>query len=219
MVLNMYSLDLILVPSTVCLTAWYHVYRWKHLKKGCIPRTTGRKEAWIQSIFKENKKKDMLGVQSLRNSLMSSILSATVSILLNTALAALTNNAYRSNFLSKHRIFGSQGDKIILVKFAVASFLLLTSFFFNTIAIGSIIEANFLINVSGETFNCAAKRLLKRGWFLASVGNRVLFSTGPFLVWLFGPVPLILSSAMLIGFFYSVDFNRVGPGGSKAICM
>lgn len=163
----------------------------------------------------------MLGVQSLRNPLMGSILSATVSILINTALAALTNNAYRSRYLSEHRIFGSQGDRIILVKFAMVSFLLLTSFFFNSIAIGSIIEANFLINVSGETFNYVAERLLKRGWFLGSVGNRVLFSAGPFLIWLFGPVPLALSSAVLIGFFYSVDFDCSGarsPRGSKAMC-
>lgn len=156
----------------------------------------------------ENKKKDMLGVQSLRNPLMGSILSATVSILITTGLAALTNNAYRSNYLSEHRIFGSQGDQIILVKFAMASFLLLTSFFFSSIAIGSIIEANFMINVSGETFNCATERLLKRGWFCASVGNRVLYSTGPVLIWLFGPVPLALSSTLLIGFFYSVDFDQ-----------
>jgi Protein of unknown function, DUF599 len=157
----------------------------------------------------ENKKKDMLGVQSLRNTLMGSILSATVSILINTALAALTNNAYRSRYLSEHQIFGSQGDQIILVKFAISSFLLLTSFFLNSIAIGSIIEANFLIN-SGETFNYVAEILLKRGWFLSSVGNRVLFSTGPFLIWLFGPVPLALSSAVLIGFFYSIDFDHSG---------
>ncbi|KAF3330405.1 hypothetical protein FCM35_KLT03759 [Carex littledalei] len=207
MELSRYSLDLILVPTTVCLTALYHVFRWKCINKRYIATTRDEKETWIKSILKENKKKDMLGVQSLRNPLMGSILSATVSILINTALAALTNNAYRSNYLSEHRIFGSQGDQIILVKFAVASFLLLASFFFNSIAIGSIIEANFLINVSGETFNCVTERLLKRGWFCASVGNRVLLSTGPFLIWLLGPVPLALSSTVLIGFFYSVDFD------------
>ncbi|KAJ3676504.1 hypothetical protein LUZ60_003916 [Juncus effusus] len=210
--LNKYPLDLILVPLSVFFTVSYHLYRLK-CTKGVKKNGSAK---WIESIFQENEKKGTLGVQSLRNSLMATILSATVSMLLNSALAALTNNAYKSNFLNHHKFFGSQGAPTILLKYATISLLLLLSFFCSSMAVGLLIEANFLINAAGESFNGIAEDLMKKGWELASVGNRVLVSTGPVLMWLLGPVPLVLSSVGLIGFFYSVDFGRNGFRDGKA---
>lgn len=156
-------------------------------------------------FMQDNKKKDMLAIQSLRNSLMSAILSASIAILINTTMAALSNNAYKASHLLRHAIFGSQTGPTIALKFASASLLLLFSFLCSSMAVWCLIEANFLIN-SSELFQGQAQRMLKRGWVLGLVGNRALYVTLSILLWLFGPVPLALSSVALVWVFYNLDF-------------
>ncbi|XP_072975132.1 uncharacterized protein [Typha angustifolia] len=207
-----YPLDITLVPLSLFLTAGYHAYLWQRSKAKHPATTIGitikRRTKWIRTILQE--KKGMLGVQSLRNTLMSAILSATVAILINTAMAALANNAYNSSHLLRREVFGAQGGSTILVKYGSASLLLLLSFLCSSMAVGTIIDANFLINATGELLHEQTEKMLKRGWVLATVGNRLLFSTLPFLLWLFGPVPLAVSSLVMVLAMYNLDFKCHG---------
>nr|XP_010921163.1 uncharacterized protein LOC105044834 [Elaeis guineensis] len=202
-------LDLILVPLSICLTVGYHAYLW-HASNAKNPVTNVGvsmkiRKIWAQTIVDDNKRKGMLGVQSFRNPLMATILSASIAILINTSMAALSNNAYKSSHLLRHAISGSQTGPTIALKFASASLLLLFSFLCSSMAVWCLIEANFLIN-SSELFKGQAHRMLKRGWVLGLVGNRALYVTLSILLWLFGPVPLALSSVALVWVFYNLDF-------------
>lgn len=146
---------------------------------------------------------------------MATILTASITILITFALAALTNNALKANHLFKGtEVLGSQSGKIMAIKFCFASIFLLVSFLCSSMAIANLIDANFLINALGEFSSSSlsspehTRAVLERGFALAVVGNRVLCISFPLLLWMFGPLPMALSSVALVWVLHGLDFQR-----------
>ncbi|KAL7194882.1 hypothetical protein ACSBR1_035156 [Camellia fascicularis] len=175
-------LDTILVPLSLFLTIGYHALLWHNFKNKPFLTTFGmlaqRRREWLKDMQQGDDKMGMLAVQSLRNTLMATILTSTVSILLTLSLAALTNSTYTATHLFTNSIFGSQSSKILAVKYGSAS-----------------------VFSSGYT-----ERMVERGFVLAVVGNRVLCITFSLLLWLFGPVPVVVGSVGLVWGLYELDF-------------
>ncbi|KAK1562579.1 hypothetical protein Q3G72_014381 [Acer saccharum] len=200
----------------------YHANLWHSFKNTPSNTSIGidslKRKLWFLGMKQGDDKKGMLGVQSLRNALMATILTASIAILVNQGLAALINNAYNaSNNLFNSAIFGSKSDRIFALKYGTASLFLLVSFFCSSMGLGYLIDANFLINASGEFTSSPAaytQIIFERGFMLALVGNRVLCMAFPLLLWMFGPLPVILSSVALVWGFYELDF--VGNSFSKS---
>lgn len=155
-------------------------------------------------------KQGMLAVQSLRNTLMGTILTASITILITASLGALTTNALKANHIFKGTVvLGSQSGKIVALKFCFASIFLLASFLCSSMAVAYLIDANFLINALGEFSSPDHTRtVLERGFTLAVVGNRVLCISFPVLLWIFGPLPMALSSVALVWGLHGLDFQR-----------
>lgn len=154
-------------------------------------------------------KKGMLAVQSLRNTLMASVFTATITILITVALAALTNSAYKATHLFSNPIFGSQSGWMFPLKFGSASLLLLVSFLCSSMSIGYLIDATFLINSCCEFSSPGYTQIIfERGFMLALIGNRVFCITFPLLLWMLGPVLVVLSSGALVWGLYEFDFSR-----------
>ncbi|KAK7251222.1 hypothetical protein RIF29_34229 [Crotalaria pallida] len=154
-------------------------------------------------------KKAMLTVQSLRNTLMVTILTASITILVNMALAAVTNNTYNvSHHLFKSSFFGSKSDKIFILKYGSTSLCLVISFLCSSMAIGFLIDANFLMNSYGDFLisNGYTQIILERGFTLAFIGNRVLCVAIQFMLWMLGPVPVLLSSLETVFVLHEFDF-------------
>ncbi|CAN6467647.1 unnamed protein product [Victoria cruziana] len=203
------SLDIILVPPSVGLIIGYHVLLWRILKKQPIGKGVSavRRRTWALTLTENEYRRGMLGVQSLRNSLMAAILSSTIAILTDVALGAMMNNIYRAHKLLHLSLFGSQGDAIVLLKYSLSSIFLLSSFFCSSSGIGFLTEANFLINVTEGIPARNAHKMLQLGSELAGVGNRVLLAAVPMLLWMAGPVAMAASSLLLVWFFYCRDFR------------
>ncbi|XP_043723727.1 uncharacterized protein LOC122670805 [Telopea speciosissima] len=214
-------LDTILVPSSLFLLMVYHAYLWHIFKKNPSFTSTGAdrrsRSMWVLSIQKENEKRGILAVQSLRNSQMSTILSATIAITLYTSLAVLANNTYNAAHLLKNSFFGTQSDLLIVLKFSLVSIFLLFSFLCCSLALGCLTEANFLLNVSSDFLPGYPFAVFDRGFVLAFVGNRALCVCFPLLLWMLGPVPLVLSSVVLVWVFYKLDF--VGKSKKEVILL
>ena len=151
----------------------------------------------------------ILAVQSLRNSLQETVLIALTAIAINTALAALINNAYSaSHSLISGTFFGSQSGPIFYLKYVSASLFLLASFFCSSMGVGCLIDASILINASGEFSSPGyAEMIMERGFMFALVGNRMLYMAFPLLSWMLGPVCLVVSSVALVCGLYELDFG------------
>ncbi|MBA0870623.1 hypothetical protein Goshw_014981 [Gossypium schwendimanii] len=211
-------LDTLLIPFSLFLTLGYHVYLWKCFKQNPSSTQIGleklRRNTWFQEIKQGDDTKGMLAVQSLRNTLMDTILTATIAILVNLALAALTSNTYNASHLLKAEIFGSHSKWVYSLKYGSASVFLLVSFFCCSVAIGFLIDANFLINASSldeddDQFSpdhSYTQTILERGFGLALVGNRMLCVSFSMLLWMLGPLPVALSSGALLWGLYGLDF-------------
>ncbi|GKV03017.1 hypothetical protein SLEP1_g15382 [Rubroshorea leprosula] len=181
-------LDSFLISLSLFFTLGYHAYLWHNIKNK--PSTTSigldalRRKSWFQDMKEGDHKKGLLAIQSLRNTLIGTIFSASVAILFNLALAALTNNAYNASHFFRSEILGSM-------------------------ALGYLIDANFLINVD-ESCEFPSleypEMIFERGHLLALMGNRVLCITFPFLLWMFGPLPVAIASVALVWGLYELDF-------------
>uniref|UniRef100_A0A803PHA8 Reverse transcriptase Ty1/copia-type domain-containing protein n=1 Tax=Cannabis sativa TaxID=3483 RepID=A0A803PHA8_CANSA len=142
---------------------------------------------------------------------METILTASIAILVILCLAALLNNAFNvTNLLGIHPIFGSQSSKIYSLKYGSSSLFLSASFLFGSMAIGSLIDANFMVNnVSSEFSNSSlnvTNTVFEKGFVLALVSNRMLCISFPFMLWMLGPLPVLLSSMALVWCLYQLDF-------------
>ncbi|PIN21370.1 hypothetical protein CDL12_05915 [Handroanthus impetiginosus] len=206
-------LDSILVPLSIFFTIGYHAYLWHNLRHKPFVTAIGinmlKRRAWLQELNQGDDKKGMLAVQSLRNTLMFTILTATITILITLSLAALTNNAFKANhILTSSDLFGSQSGRIMVLKYGSASIFLVASFLCSSMAVAFLVDANFLINAIGE-FSPAGgytEAVVERGFTLAVVGNRVLCIASPLLLWMFGPLPVAISSLGLVWGLYQLDF-------------
>lgn len=149
---------------------------------------------------------------------MGTILTATVTILVTLCLAALTNNTYKINHLmSNNAFFGLQSNKILLLKYGSASIFLLASFLCSSMALVNLIDANYLIFAlaadpsSNSSSPWHTQTVMERGFMLAIVGNRVLCIAFLLLLWMFGPVMVLLSSLLLVWGLYMLDFVATIP--------
>ncbi|CAH9102296.1 unnamed protein product [Cuscuta europaea] len=212
-------LDSILVPVSLFLTVGYHVYLFRRLNHNPAATSAGinmlQRRSWLQHYDQENEKNGMLVVQSLRNGLMETILTATITIIVVISLAALTNNVF--NVTSLHHylhapLLGLQhSNDIIMLKFCTTTFFLLVSFMCSSLAIGYFVDANILVNALGEFSTCPSSQLyiqivLERGFMFSLIANRMFCMSFPIMLWMFGPMAVLVSTLTLIWTLYSLDF-------------
>ncbi|KAL6132938.1 hypothetical protein ACLB2K_065175 [Fragaria x ananassa] len=211
-------LDTILVPISLFLTVGYHGFLWRSFKNKPSHTTIGinmlKRRAWFQEIKGgDEDKMGMLAIQSLRNILMETTLTASITILIVVSLAALVNNAYSATHIFSSAIFGSQSTRIFALKYGSAALALSISFLCSSMAMAFLIDANFLINATGDhefTSSEHTRSIFEKGFVLALVSSRMLCITFPVLLWMLGPILtasitilIVVSLAALVNNAYS----------------
>lgn len=197
--------DSVVVSVSVFLTLGYHAYLWHQLKQKPLTTSIGinssKRRSWLRKLNQGDDKKGMLAVQSLRNTLMYTILTATVTVILTLSLAALANNAFNAGL-----------SRMIVVKYGSACVFLVGSLVCSCMAVGFLVDGNFLINAIGEFAEDEryAEAVVERGFGLAVVGNRVLCMAFPLLMWLLGPAAMAVSAVGLVWVLYDLDFHAHG---------
>jgi uncharacterized membrane protein len=207
-------LDVILVPLAILLTISYHVWLWYNVRTH--PHTTiiainasGRRN-WVAAMMKDNEKKNILAVQTLRNTLMGSTLMATTSILLCSGLAAIISSTYSVKKPLNDTVYGAHGEFMEALKYVTLLTIFLFSFFCHSLSIRFINQVNILINTPQDPMSLVTpsyvSEILERGFTLNTVGNRLFYSALPLLLWIFGPVLVFLCSLTMVPLLYNLDF-------------
>lgn len=159
--------------------------------------------------MQDNEKKNILAVQTLRNTIMGSTLMATTSILLCTGLAAIISSTYSIKKPLNDSVFGGHGEFILSLKYVSILMVFMFSFICHSMSIRFINQVNFLINSPPDNLGIITpdyvSELLERGFSLNTVGNRLFYSALPLLLWIFGPVLVFLSSVTLVPVLYNLD--------------
>ncbi|CAN1772009.1 hypothetical protein LINPERHAP1_LOCUS12077 [Linum perenne] len=225
--MSLYDLETLLVALSVFIMVGYHCYLWYFFKHRPSTTTPGchalMRKQWMLCIRQGDEKKEMLAVQSIRNTQMTTIFTATVAILVNAALPALTNNVYTtSSHLSMmwSPLWGSQqSGRVTVLKYGSVSVALLSSYLCSSLGLGYLMDANFLVNATVlgggddgglkvEKWAAAhTERVMERGFRLGELGNRILCVSFPLMAWLLGPIPLAVASVGMVWILYSLDFR------------
>ncbi|CAN0859282.1 hypothetical protein LINGRAHAP2_LOCUS7623 [Linum grandiflorum] len=208
------DLDVILVPLAFMVVAAYHAWLWHKVRTQPLSTTLGTNSAgrrfWVAAIMKDNEKKNILAVQTLRNLIMGSTLMATTSILLSAGLAAIISSTYSVKRPLNDSVFGAHGDFMVALKYVTILTIFLFSFFCHSLSIRFVNQVNLLINTPQHpdalmiTPHYVAD-LLEKGFVLNTVGNRLFYAALPLLLWIFGPVLVFLCSVAMVPILYNLD--------------
>lgn len=180
---------------------------------------------FISLFLQDNEKKNILAVQTLRNTIMGSTLMATTSILLCSGLAAVISSTYSVKKPLNDTLYGAHGEFMVALKYVSLLVFFLFSFMCHSLAIRFINQVNFLINTpQDDTMSSVVtpeyiSELLEKGFMLNTVGNRLFYSALPILLWIFGPVLVFLCSVSLVPVFYNLDTVFVKEKGKGDECM
>ena len=208
------SHDIACLLASVSLVALYHHFlRRKILRDPAytvqainkIARTT-----WVESIMHDGKK-DILAVQTLRNSTMAATFLASTSVLL--IIGVLTLSEQGGRFETTWHVLNASGAKPPELWAAKLIFLLLdlfVAFFSFAMSIRVYNHVGYMINVPLASHNDmitpahVALHLNRAGGFY-SIGMRAYYFLVPLVFWLFGPYFMLSSTFVLLFALYRVD--------------
>ncbi|KAL4271815.1 hypothetical protein GQ457_13G016910 [Hibiscus cannabinus] len=207
-------LDMILVPLSLAMSLAYHWWLWHKVRSHPLSTIVGTNAAgrrfWVAAMMKDNDKKNILAVQTLRNTIMGSTLMATTCILLSAGLAAVISSTYSVKGPLNDSIFGAHGELMVALKYVTILCIFLFSFFCHSLSIRFINQVNILINCPQDSASAVTpeyiSELLERGFILNTVGNRLFYTALPLLLWIFGPLLAFLCSTTMIPVLYNLDF-------------
>ncbi|XP_010928765.1 uncharacterized protein [Elaeis guineensis] len=215
-------LDLTLVPLSLLFPILYHIWLWRRIRsqpqQTFIGINSAARRLWVFAMMKDNDKKNVLAVQTIRNAIMGSTLMATTSILLCSGLAAMISSSYSVKQPLTNSVYGAHGELVVALKYVTLLVIYLFSFLCYSLCIRFISQVNFLINVPQGDANSLVtpdyiSNLLERAFSLNIVGNRLFYAGLPVILWIFGPVLVILCSVSMVPILYNMD---IAEGKGKA---
>ncbi|KAK3039201.1 hypothetical protein RJ639_029058 [Escallonia herrerae] len=217
-----YYLDVVLVPLGFLMIMSYHVWLWHKVQTQPLMTIIGTNAAgrrsWVSAMMKDNDKKNILAVQTLRNAIMGATLMATTSILLCSGLAAVISSTYSVKKLLNDAVYGAHGEFMVALKYVTLLLIFLFSFLCHSLSIRFINQVNFLINcpqdeLLGIVNPEYVSELLEKGFVLNTVGNRLFYAALPLMLWIFGPVLVFLCSLTMVPVLYNLDIVFKRPNG------
>ncbi|MBZ0104960.1 MAG: DUF599 domain-containing protein [Sulfuricella denitrificans] len=210
---NTYLNDLSSFVISASLLVAYQFYL-KYREKRNPAYTVGAvnilaRTAWVEMIMREGK--DLLAVQTLRNSTMAATFLASTAVLLIMGVLTLSGQGDRlgSSWHSLN-MMGEKHSGLWLAKLLLLLLDLLIAFFSFSMSIRVFNHVGYMINVpialghkSIQPRNVAIH--LNRAGRFYYLGMRAYYFSVPVVFWLFGPHFMVLSTIGLIFFLFRID--------------
>jgi uncharacterized membrane protein len=203
----------IMSPSLAAvLIIIYHVHYYFQVKRfpmqTAIGITRHLRTFWVETIMEQ--KRDILAVQTLRNWVMASSFLASTAILIGLGMLSYIFQHKNISELpfSFDRIVTSMGN-IDIMKILILFMIFAFAFFNFTLSIRYYNHVNFLINVPLGRDDLVTvgyvTKVLNLGMIHYTWGMRAYYLSGPFFLWLFGPIWMLLGSLSLLIVLYRID--------------
>lgn len=133
---------------------------------------------------------------------------ATTSIVLCCGLAAVVSSSYSVKKPLNNTIYGAHGQFMVALKYVTLLVLFLFSFMCHSLSVRFICQVNFLINCPEDSTiitSTYVSELLEKSFTLSMIGNRLFYIALPIMLWIFGPVLVLLSSSTMVPILYNLD--------------
>ena len=165
--------------------------------------------AWVESVMRE--RKDILAVQTLRNSTMAATFLASTAVLLIMGALTLTAQGDKlgETWIALN-VFGGTHSSLWLTKLMVILLDLFVAFFSFSMSIRIYNHVGYMINVP---LTLAHKAIspehvaihLNHGAAFYSIGMRAFYYTVPLVFWLFDPLLMLVSTLALLIVLFKLD--------------
>jgi len=165
--------------------------------------------AWVGSVMRE--RRDILAVQTLRNSTMSASFMASTAVLLIIGVLTLSAQGDKlSGTWHSLNFLGHASAEMWLLKLLMMLFDLLFAFFSFAMSVRIFHHIGYLINVPLDKANEATQIRqvevqLNRAGIYYRIGMRAYYFTVPLLFWLFGPLWLLGATLAMVFFMFHLD--------------
>jgi uncharacterized membrane protein len=205
--------DLLTFVACAGLLAGYHVFLRAKLRRN--PTYTMQalnnlaRSAWVENVMAE--RRDILAVQTLRNSTMAASFLASTAVLLILGVLTLSAQGDKlGDTWHSLNLLGTKEPALWLAKLLLMTADLFTAFFSFALSVRVYNHVGYLINVplaaGHESISPRhVAELLNRGGRYYSIGQRAFYFLVPLVFWLFGPHLMAVATVGLIAMLYQVD--------------
>lgn len=211
--IDTYGFDLFSFVLSALLLGAYHgylAYRTRRNPAYTIQAVNRiARTAWVETIMRE-KGRDVLAVQTLRNSTMAATFLASTSVLFIIGVLSLSGQGDKLESTWHVLNIGSRHSGLWMAKLLLLLLDLFVAFFSFSMAVRVFNHVGYMINVPLTLNHKAispahvASHLNLAGKF-HSIGMRAYYFTVPLVFWLFGPHFMLLSTFVLIAVLYHID--------------
>jgi uncharacterized membrane protein len=206
------SLELSCFALSLLLVAGYELYLRSRL--GRDPEYTIQsvnvraREVWVHNIM-TGSGREILAVQTLRNSTMAATFLASTSILLIIGVLNLSSKDQSLSSLINAASSGTFTDGMLWeIKLLPMLVTFFWGFFCFSLAVRMYNHVGYLINATGHEIYSPSPvyvaRMLNRGGRYYSFGMRAYYMSVPLVFWLFGPQYLLAATLGLVLMLYHV---------------
>jgi len=164
--------------------------------------------AWVETIM--NERKDILAVQTLRNSTMAATFLASTSVLMIIGILTLSEGGKLESTWHVLNIVGATPPQLWLIKLICLLLDMFVAFFSFSMSIRIFNHVGYMINVplalNHKMISPAhvATHLNRAGSFY-SIGMRAYYFIVPLVFWLFGPHFMFISTIGLLIVLFRID--------------
>ncbi|HEX8961386.1 MAG TPA: DUF599 domain-containing protein [Rhodocyclaceae bacterium] len=208
-----YSFDIVGLAISAFLLGVYNFFLMRKERRD--PTYTVRavnalaRTAWVESVMKDGK--DVLAVQTLRNSTMAATFLASTSVLLIIGVLTLSGQGDKLE-ATWHtlNVYGARHTELWLTKLLFLLLDLFFAFFSFSMSVRVFNHVGYMINVPLSANHKSispthvALHLNRAGRFY-SLGMRAYYYSVPLVFWLFGPHLMLMATLGLILVLYRID--------------
>lgn len=197
-----------IISGALLLYIIYHIFLGVRYCRNPLSTTLGQNYAarhiWVECVMRE--RRDVLAVQTLRNTLMSSSLLASTSLTLSAVVAAYLVNTVKEeggiDFLAAPYLHPIHKFFVVIVCFAMA-------FFFYMQSVRAANHAGYMISLPlmvESPYNPEyVFRVLEKGALFNTAGTRMFYLAFLSVIWIFGPLPAVIATLILIASLWRLD--------------
>lgn len=207
------SNDIVSFGLSALILTLYHLYLRLRTRRdpGYTVQALNRqaRRAWVYGVIAHNR--DILAVQTLRNSIMGATFLASTAVLLIIGVLTLSGSGDElGSAWHALNVIGAISTELWQSKLLLLLFDLLVAFFSFAMAIRLFHHVGYLINTPGDGsgFLPTPERVattLNRAGDYYGIGMRAYYFTVPLLFWLFGPHFLLAATVGLVIMLYRSD--------------
>ncbi|KAF5474461.1 hypothetical protein F2P56_006357 [Juglans regia] len=203
-------LDLVLVPSGLLIMLAYHLFLlYRYLN---LPHTTAMgfenndKIAWVERIMQIDKRDIGTALSVISSNISAATFLASVSLTLCSLIGAWMANS--SNNFMHSLIYGDTRPSTMSIKYISLLICFLLAFACFVQSARSFVHANYLLSTPDSNIPARNVELVVlRGGDFWSLGLRALYFALDMLLWFFGPIPMFVSSIVMVIIFHYLDTN------------